>query len=91
MAILKSALKITTVLIAAGMLFSACAKDEPIVDEPEPDPVVSDPPYFTWQLDGGIHEVADSTFALVKSHVIFAFKNIGPSLEINLLSMNTGT
>lgn len=77
-------------LLTAVMLFGSCAKDDPEIEEPEPDPIPTVPPYFAWQVDGGPVKVADSSFAYVQSYVLFGFKNTGESIEVNLSSMSVG-
>ena len=84
-------LKITTLFIALSFLSVSCQKEDP---EPEPqpnNPGTTNPPYFKWQIDNGAVVTADSAYAYVQSFVLFAIKNTGQNVEVNLSSMNTGT
>jgi hypothetical protein len=42
-------------------------------------------------VDNGSVVTADSAYAYVQSFVLFAIKNSGQNVEVNLSSMNTGT
>ena len=83
------ALKIA--VLFAPIFLAGCAKDEPDIPGPGDDPIPEYPPYFAWKIDGGPTRVADSSYAYVQSHVLFAFKNTGEGLEVNLSSMSEGT
>jgi hypothetical protein len=82
-------LNITSLCLAGALFMVSCKKDEP---EPV-DPGTNTPPaspYFQWQLNGGNVVTADSAFSS-QGHVIFAFKNSGGSIEVNLADLSPAT
>ena len=89
MQLFNNALKV--ILLSGVMVLVGCAKEDPEIEDPQADPIPSVPPYFAWQTDGGPTKVADSSFAYLQSHVLFAFKNTGEGIEVNLASLSTGT
>src|SRR5687767_11235158 len=88
----KFSLNITSLLIAGALIFSGCKKEEPpVVDPGNNTPITNDPPFFRWQLDQAGIVSADSAYSYSQSLVIFAIKNSGSNIEVNLSSLNAGT
>jgi hypothetical protein len=85
-------LKIITVCGFLALIISSCAKDDPEPVEPEPTPVPTVPPFFSWATNGTLTTVADSSHCYPSSNVIFAFKSGNSnSLEIRLSAFSVGT
>src|SRR5688572_3368995 len=87
----KLSIKITSLFISLSILFVSCQKDETTPDPQPNNPSTPSAPYFRWQIDNGSVVTADSAYAYAQSFVLFAIKNSGANVEVNLSSMNTGT
>jgi hypothetical protein len=83
-------LKITTLFVTVALLLASCEKEE-VTPDPQPNNPAPATSSFKWQINNGQVVTADSAYAYAQSFVLFAIKNSGANVQVNLSSMATGS